>query len=790
MGRAMTGRVDGGFVDTTVGLVGLGWEALMRAPIALAVLDAEGRFLLGNDALVALLGLRPEHLRGTTWIDHLVPEPEWAPGVRSLVADLARREGPAVRHQGQLSRASDGVARFIDFTSSPCALPDGRRGVCVTMVDITEAAPGSVGGRGFRELVDDAPDILSRLDAHTGRVLFVSRAVERISGFSPEELARDPGLLRRQVQPEYREAWREARRAAAQGTPQTLVVGMVRKDGQPFLLHQALLPVRNALGEVSIVEGLARDITAVRSLETQLERTVEELRTRNAELASLDRLKSQLLANVSHELRTPLVSIKGYNELLLAGALGPLTPRQRRGLEIARSNTDRLVDLIETLLDFARREEGRLTLHRTRTDVGAIAHEVAAAFQARLGERGIRLAVDVANEPLEVDGDRARLLQALRALLSNAEKFCAAAGGTIDVVARREEAAARTPSPGSSRAGGCVVVEVRDTGIGIPPSEQQRIFEPFYQVDSSATRRFGGAGLGLALAREIATLHGGEISVASAERRGSTFTLRIPALGASTGPAPSGDQPVLLVGLPEPRWRAARDQLEAAGFSPLHAETPEVVLRRARRHRPDAVVLGFGEPTDELTALLKSEPGLEDVPVVVLAEGDARGLFEHADHVVGGGDLAALVGAIRRLLAPRPTEAAAEAPRPCVLVADDDPGNLDFTRFLLEREGYEVVSVGTGEALLQRVERAARADLVILDFAMGGLDGLEVCRRLKGSEVTTSVPVLMVTAMTGEGIRRAALAAGADGFLLKPFGVAEFLRQVRLHVRAEAGEKA
>src|SRR5205823_5855279 len=145
------------------------------------------------------------------------------------------------------------------------------------------------------------------------------------------------------------------------------------------------------------------------------------------------RLKSQLLANVSHELRTPLVSIRGYNELVLSGSLGPLTSRQRRGLEIARSNTDRLVELIETLLDFARREEGRLQLHRTRFDLRGAVRDAIAPVTERIAGRGIHLVVELSPEPLDVDGDRVRLTQLVRALLSNAEKFCEGPGGQIRI---------------------------------------------------------------------------------------------------------------------------------------------------------------------------------------------------------------------------------------------------------------------------------------------------------------------------------------------------------------------
>ena len=807
-------QVAGGYMESTWEVDRVGWDALMRAPLALVGWSADGEFGFANEAMSALLGLTPE-AAAMGVLTLLFPEAEERAAVRISMRELAADSGPPVRSQRQIRRADDGSRRLLDLHSSGFSLGDGRRGVLTTAVDVTDWMPGGGdSGRGFRELIDDAPDVLSRVDARTGQFLFISRAIERISGFSPEEIYQDPELVRRQVQPEFRAAWLEALRSSSLGAPQAMVVGMLHKNGSSFLLHQSLHPVRDLHNNVIVIEGLARDITSVRALETQLEKTIEELRARNAELASLDKLKSQLLANVSHELRTPLVSIKGYNELILSGSLGPLTPRQRRGLEIARTNTERLVELIETLLDFARREEGRLALHRTRIDLRWVIREAVAPMAARIAERGIDLQVDPGHEALEVDGDRARLVQLIRALLSNAEKFCNGEASTIHVTAWREASApnsggrtdpiaedqrqaavngpaARIDKSPSESPGGSIFLEVRDGGIGIPAGEREKIFEPFYQVDSSSTRRFGGAGLGLALAREIALLHGGEIGVESAGERGSVFTARLPVAAGVAEPARSGEQPVLLVGAPDPIWRIVRERLEAEGFAPLHADSPDVVVRRARRHRPDAVVLGLPRAlTESLIAELKAEPGMEDMPVIALTDVAERALVVGADHAVALDDMAGMVTAIRRLLTDEPPVVEAGARRPRVMVADDDPENLDFTRFLLEREGYDVVSVATGEAALQRAHDGVGApnpaDLVILDVALGGLDGLEVCRRLKSDSATRHVPVLMVTAMNGETIRKRSLDAGADGFLLKPFSVAEFLRQVRLHVRAES----
>src|SRR5581483_7581244 len=279
------------------------------------------------------------------------------------------------------------------------------------------------GERGYRELVEDAPDILGRFDAATGRVLFLSRAVERATGCKPGEFVADPSLWLKHITKEYRAQWEAAVAQVQKGDARSFDLGLRHRDGRQLILQQALYPIRDVQGHVRYIEGTARDITAVRQ--------IEALKARNEERASLDRLKSQLLANVSHELRTPLVSIKGYNELMLRGALGPLTPRQKRGLEIAGANTERLIELIETLLDFARREEERLELHTERFDVRTAVEDAIRALEDRIRSRHLGLRVELGASPLWVEGDRARLAQVFRAILGNAEKFTDRDAGEI-----------------------------------------------------------------------------------------------------------------------------------------------------------------------------------------------------------------------------------------------------------------------------------------------------------------------------------------------------------------------
>jgi PAS domain S-box-containing protein len=734
------------------------WTAMLDAPVASLACDEAGRLLYANTAMIALLGRPLDDLLGMGWVGLLCASP-------NDLAEVMSSTG-TTRHRKQLPPPDDvGGAdrgRVLELTCSQVRLPDGTRGVIAIAVESSAIGAALKQGaeRAYRELVEDAPDVLARFDEH-GRPIYLNRAVERVTGCKPEELIADPSLWQRSIAREYRPLWEAAIAQVQKGDARSFDLAVRHRDGRQHILQQALYPIRDPKGAVKYIEGTARDITAVRQ--------IEALKAKNEERASLDRLKSQLLANVSHELRTPLVSIKGYNELLLRGALGPLTPRQKRGLEIAGANTERLIELIETLLDFSRREEGRLELRTTRLDLRQAVEDAVQALAERIASRDLKLRLELGAKPLHVVGDRTRLAQVFRALLGNAEKFSEGAGGEILISA----------DPSTE----WVAVAITDRGIGIPKEAHSRIFDRFYQVDASSTRRFGGAGLGLALAKELVTLHGGTILVESAEGRGSTFTVRLPRATREKQATPPDvvARPVVLVGAGEAAWRSLKPVLEAEPLSPylFCAQSTAELVARARRHRPDLVVVAFeGEEQARVLDELKRDADTQKLPLVAVTHGSRP--TANADLVVEAGEPVRLQNGLLRLLGRLPP-----APKqPRVVIVEDELEILDFTRFVLEREGYQVTCVAEGEQALDAVD--ADCDLVILDIALEGSDGLDVCKRLKSREETARVPILIMTAMSGDEVRELSAKAGAEGYLMKPFGVDEFLRQVQLHLRADA----
>ncbi len=270
--------------------------------------------------------------------------------------------------------------------------------------------------------------------------------------------------------------------------------------------------------------ALAIENSRLYEQERMLRQLLEEL---NRQIQEVNQRKSAFVTLVSHELKTPLTSMMGYTALLLEGQGGPLAQRQREWLGVIRDNADRLVTLIDDLLDMARIEAGKIELQRTPLDLVPLIQEVARVLRPQLEGKGQWLTLDLAEALPAVVGDADRVRQILTNLLSNALKYTPP-GGRITITARRDA--------------GCVRVAVQDTGIGLAPEDQAQLFTPFFRAQNDATQGVGGTGLGLAITQALVELHGGAITVTSVPGQGSTFSFTLPAPqgpeGTAAGAAP------------------------------------------------------------------------------------------------------------------------------------------------------------------------------------------------------------------------------------------------------------
>jgi PAS domain S-box-containing protein len=514
----------------------------------------EGRISYANPALAAMLGTAADGLRGRPFKDLLDTR-----DLLRVVDLLARAErGEEARGEASCRLAAPGQPVVEARLTWSATEYRERRAIFCTLADLSARAraeraiaesearlraaldaagdplvllhEGAAGGwtavqanRAFAALLPaDAPSPAGMRAADLfGGLLEDPAAVEELLG----QAQRGSGGRREGVEV----------RAARGALLVDLIASPVRAGGGGAGVVLTLRDVTARAGQERALRG---DVDALTATTQKLEQSMRELhearsslQERNAqlerlngELRSLDEMKSNLLANVSHELHTPLVSIKGYTEMILKRKLGPLTPEQERGLLVAQKNIDRLIELIDNLLSFARLETGETQLRIEDVPLFQLVDEAIELVSERVKRRNINITTQYEGDDLVVRGDRVKIGQVFTNLLTNAVKFNRD-GGRIAVAARRGR-------------GGFVEVEVADTGIGIPPEEQEKIFERFYQVEAGPRRRYEGTGIGLAIVRDILRLHGGSIRVQSTPNQGSTFQFTLP-----LGRKPDGSTP-------------------------------------------------------------------------------------------------------------------------------------------------------------------------------------------------------------------------------------------------------
>ncbi len=288
------------------------------------------------------------------------------------------------------------------------------------------------------------------------------------------------------------------------------------EHGNTILLGQALVDLK--LVDQDTLDGaVTEQIIQLRSALQGANRTLERrVRERTAELeealqrlSELGQMKTNFVANISHELRTPLTHVKGYLELLVTDSLGPLTSEQRHALQVSQKAAGRLENLIEDLIMFSMASHGQMSIRQESLDIRRMANLAVKNAGPKADERGVQVQVNAPDELPHVHGDPDKIMWVLNQLLDNAIKFTPA-GGHVGLGLRVESS-------------NLVMVSVSDTGIGIPPGRLKEIFEPFHQLDGSATRQAGGTGLGLSLVRQIIEAHGSLLDVSSAEGQGTTF---------------------------------------------------------------------------------------------------------------------------------------------------------------------------------------------------------------------------------------------------------------------------
>jgi PAS domain S-box-containing protein len=407
-----------------------------------------------------------------------------------------------------------------------------------------------------------------------------------------------------------------------------------RKDGTHVPVMLTLTPLQGPDGAVTGYVGVATEISSIKQVEDNLRRSEETLRIANAELARTLRIRDEFLASMSHELRTPLAAILSLGEGLSDEVAGPLNERQRKYVSTISESGQHLLALINDVLDLSKIEAGRLELEREPLDVDMVCHASLRLVREQAQRKGLNATLRIDETIHSIVADERRFKQILVNLLSNAVKFTPEGGAYgIDV---RADHMAHTIS-----------LCVWDTGIGIDPAYLPFLFQPFVQIDSRLSRKQAGTGLGLALVRRMAELHGGWVEVKSTPGKGTRFVVTLPwepevsdegedlaytppaglLMPQGTAPARGGQSSVLahstilLVEDNESAAIAVQDYLSSRGCTVLKARSGMDALQIALAVRPDLILMDIQMPDMdgiETTRRLRSYPHMRSVVIVAL----------------------------------------------------------------------------------------------------------------------------------------------------------------------------
>jgi PAS domain S-box-containing protein len=653
-----------------------------------------------------------------------------------------------------------------------------------------------------RSLVESNIDALMTTDPR-GIITDVNKQTEALTGCTRDELIGAP-FKNYFTDPGRAEAG--INRVLSEGTVTNYELTARARDGTLTVVSYNATTFHDRDRSLQGVFAAARDVT-------ELKRFEQTLQQKNVELEDASRMKSEFLANMSHELRTPLNAIIGFSEVLRDGLIGAMTDDQREFIGNIFSSGKHLLSLINDILDLSKVEAGKMILDLEPVEVSSLFVNSLSIIKEKAATRHIRLRMDGADELGSIQADARKLKQIVYNLLSNAVKFTVE-GGQVTLRAGRSPRAEVGQLSGSwagrsfpfanTEFADFLKISVTDSGIGISPEGLERLFKPFSQIDSGLARKFEGTGLGLAMVKLLAELHGGAVAVESAVGEGSCFTvwlpLRVPEerpflpVRPTTVPrveALAGARTALVVEGDSKSADLIRVQLEAEGFHVLHAVSAEAAMALAVQQPLSLITLDIMLPNMdgwELLGRLKQVPALSRIPVVIISivadrnRGFALGAAAVMQKPISRQEL--YESLLDLGLFPLSPGHALK-----VLVVDDDPKAVELIAVrIMDLASIVLRAYGGREAI--DAARRELPDLIVLDLMMPEVNGFDVVEALMLRADTARIPILVVTAKQITNEDRATLNGYVTAIVKKAeFDPDRFTAEVRRAMSGRPGSR-
>ncbi len=559
------------------------------------------------------------------------------------------------------------------------------------------------------------------------------------------------------------------------------------QDGKVWKI--SAIPIKNENGRITGILKTGLDITAHRRSEEKLLQAKLEAEEANAS-------KSEFLANMSHELRTPLNSIIGFSDILLEKVFGELNEKQFRYVSNISASGRHLLVLINDILDLSKVEAGKMDLHYSEFSIHPVFEEVKVVLSPLAQAKSLEVTFNVESDFTTLEADRGRIIQVLYNLVSNAIKFTPN-GGKVSIYCKKS--------------GNRALISVIDTGIGISAEDQVKLFQPFTQLDASATKQYCGTGLGLALVKKIVNLHQGDIWVESDPGKGSNFTFAVPLRkplelrkasemgledviiefemnkAAALSVKENADSLQGEIELPEiqlPEKVGPKQELvlvvdddknsseilsvilKEAGYSVTALYSGKSVLKVAKSLKPDIITLDVFLPDTNgwlVLRQLKNDPHTASIPVLIIS------MTNNNELGIALGATYSFTKPVKRMelvtsLKEITGKFRFESPK--VLIVDDDEKTVELLSSMIEPEGFEVIKAYSGREGLQKLFSDQQPEILILDLMMPEISGFDVISSLRADVHTKDIPLIVCTSgeLTGKNIEE--LNSELKGYLI------------------------